>query len=152
MNERWILIQSGVPRGQIKINGSSIYVKGVLHGKVVNFEFKPATSPSEDLPSIEPPTIVTPNVPNSPSVSQQSSSVTSIVSQIRSTKMLPSAGIELGSNSHPSPLSSCPVADKSCSPDNSGSQSTPTSASGNGASLAAPLTASDPGTNSTSRL
>ena len=41
---RWNLIQSGVPRSQIKIHNACIYVKKTLHGKVINYMFKSVTN------------------------------------------------------------------------------------------------------------
>ena len=44
MKERWELIQSGVPRNQIKVRNSSIYVYNKMHGRVIETVFVPASS------------------------------------------------------------------------------------------------------------
>ena len=40
MKERWILIQAGTERRNIRIRGNSLYVCGNLHGRVINSKFE----------------------------------------------------------------------------------------------------------------
>ena len=66
MKERWKLIQSGVPRNQIKVRNSSIYAYNKMHGRVIDTVFVPASSlPNncERLPcnAMRPQPIVSPN-------------------------------------------------------------------------------------------
>ena len=141
LRERWQLIQSGVSRKSIRLRGDCLYVSHKLHGRVSESKFVHAST----VPSAP----CDPDKPNSPSDASpivqydQQSSVHVLTSPVESITS---------------------VVDKSCSSDNSGSQSTPTSASDNGSGLAAPLSAvsdngsglaaplaaSDPGTNSPS--
>ena len=46
LKEHWILIQSGVERSDIKIEGNAIHIRGLLHGRVVNSVFVPHKSDS----------------------------------------------------------------------------------------------------------
>ena len=45
--ERWKLMQSGVDKKEIKIKLSTIYVKGMKHGQIVNkcFQYYPSSNP-----------------------------------------------------------------------------------------------------------
>ena len=47
LKERWCLIQSGVDKKDIKIRGSSLYIKQQLHGKVQNSIFQPSTNTTQ---------------------------------------------------------------------------------------------------------
>ena len=123
MQERWCLIQSGVSRKNIRVKGNALYVDNKLHGHVSNSKF---THASTDSDSHQGPS-------NSPS------DASPIVQNDQQSAV----------HVHTCPGESITsVVDRSCSPDNSCSQSTPKGAFDNGAGLAAPLTASDPGTNS----
>ncbi len=44
LKERWSLIQSGVPRAQIRIRIPCIYVNGKLHGRAINSVFQQANT------------------------------------------------------------------------------------------------------------
>ena len=46
LKERWILIQSGVERSDIKIKGNAIRISSLPHGSVVNSVFVPHKSDS----------------------------------------------------------------------------------------------------------
>ena len=39
MRERWNLIQSGIPRNEVKLRNARLYVKNKLHGSVVDSLF-----------------------------------------------------------------------------------------------------------------
>lgn len=125
MQERWHLIQSGVSRKNIRVKGNALYVNNKLHGHASNYKFTYASASTGSVSHQGP--------SNSPS------DASPIVQNDQQSAVLV----------HTSPDKSITsVVDKSCSPDNSCSLSTTNSASDNVASLPAPLTASDPGTNS----
>ena len=39
MKERWELIQSGVPRNQIKVRNSVLCVRNKMHGRVIDYYY-----------------------------------------------------------------------------------------------------------------
>ena len=46
MRERWNLIQSGIPRNEVKLRNARLYVKNKLHGSVVDSSFVRSTDQS----------------------------------------------------------------------------------------------------------
>jgi len=51
LKERWNLIQSGIPRGDIKICDSRLYVRKKLYGHFDKSKFQYSSSPSQPLPT-----------------------------------------------------------------------------------------------------
>ena len=50
LKERWGLVQSGIPKGDIKIKGSRLSVKNMLYGQIQNSSFVHYSPPVSNLP------------------------------------------------------------------------------------------------------
>ena len=74
LKERWNLIQSGIPKNVIKIQGSHLYVRKRLHGQYINSTFVSSTT-SQPSPVLCPKEHPSTNACNS--VSHTSSQLTS---------------------------------------------------------------------------
>jgi len=124
MKWRWELIWSVVPRNQIKVRNSGIYVYNKMHGRVIDTVFVPVpSSPNnrERSPSnaIRPQPIVSPNH----SLVTQSPALSAVSTALLSTKDLSSdscSPLEPNHGSHSLPLSASTIAtDTSSVPDKS---------------------------------
>ena len=74
LKERWSLIQSGVNKSDIKIKSSSLYVKGIKYGYILNSVFNYTSNFTPSLPSTTAGCLPPPPINTAVSTSNHSSS------------------------------------------------------------------------------